>query len=374
MSRTLTTTPRDDGFRMPGEFEPHRGTWMLWPERPDNWRWGAKPAQAAFVEVARAIARFEPVTMCVSPAQYLNARHLLPAEVRVIEMTSNDAWVRDCGPTFLIDGKDGVRGVDWKFNAWGGLRSGLYFPWDQDDLVGHKILETENLPRYAGPMVLEGGSIEVDGEGTLICTRECLLNPDRNPELSIAEIENQLSQYLGVDKIIWLQRGVYNDETEGHIDNLARFARPGVVLLDWTDDTFDPQHAISLDAFERLGRATDARGRRLEVVKLPQPGPLFMTAEEAQGVDVIEGTQPRAGGLRLAASYVNFYCCNGAVIIPLLDPKTDQDAIAILEGSFPDRRVVPVAAREILLGGGDIHCITQQQPAGVMSTEPASFR
>ncbi len=365
MSRTLTTTPRADGFRMPGEFETHAGTWMLWPERPDNWRWGAKPAQAAFVEVARAIVRFEPVTMCVSPAQYLNARHLLPPEVRVIEMTSNDAWVRDCGPSFVI-GKDGdVRGIDWQFNAWGGLRSGLYFPWDQDDLVGYKILEVENVARYAGPMVLEGGSIEVDGEGTLIATRECLLNPDRNPEMTETEIERCLSDYLGIDKILWLERGVYNDETEGHIDNLARFVKPGVVLLDWTDDTADPQYAISLDAFERLSRATDAHGRRLEVIKLPQPGPLFMTAEEACGVDVIEGTQPRAGGLRLAASYVNFYCCNAAVIMPLLDPTTDRRAIEILECVFPERRIVPVAAREILLGGGDIHCITQQQPASV---------
>lgn len=363
MTRTLSTTPRADGFRMPGEFEPHRGTWMLWPERPDNWRWGAKPAQAAFVEVARAISACEPLTMCVSPAQYLNARHLLPEAVRIVEMTSNDAWVRDCGPTFLIDDAGDVRGVDWMFNAWGGLQSGLYFPWDQDDLVGQKILELENTPRYAGPLVLEGGSIEVDGEGTLIATRECLLNPDRNPQLDLAGIETHLADYLGVRKILWLDRGVYNDETEGHIDNLARYARPGVVLLDWTDDTADPQHPISLDAFERLSAATDAQGRALEVIKLPQPGPLYMTEEESRGVDAIEGVQPREAGLRLAASYVNFYCCNGAVIMPLLDEKTDAAAAGILQRAFPDRKIIPVAAREILLGGGDIHCITQQQPA-----------
>lgn len=362
MSRTLPATPRADGFRMPGEFEAHERTWMLWPERPDTWRWGAKPAQAAYVEVARAISAFEPVTMCVSPGQFLNARHLLPPDVRVVEMTSNDAWVRDCGPSFVIDDAGEVRGVDWRFNAWGGVESGLYYPWDQDDLVGQKILEIEGAARYAAPMVLEGGSIEVDGEGTLLTTRECLLNHDRNPGLGQADIEARLADYLGVRKIVWLESGVYNDETEGHVDNLARFARPGLVLLDWTDDTSDPQYPISADAYERLTRATDARGRRLEVVKLPQPGPLFMTAEESRGVDVVEGTQPREAGLRLAASYVNFYCCNGAVVMPLLDERTDAAAAEILQRAFPDRKIVGVAAREILLGGGDIHCITQQQP------------
>lgn len=362
MTRTLSTTPAADGFRMPGEFEPHQGTWMLWPERPDNWRWGAKPAQAAFVEVAKAICGFEPLTMCVSPAQFANARHLLPEAVRVVEMTSNDAWVRDCGPTFVINDEGQVRGVDWKFNAWGGLESGLYFPWDQDDLVGQKILEIENVARYAAPLVLEGGSIEVDGEGTLIATRECLLNHDRNPDLTQAGIEAHLADWLGVRKIIWLERGVYNDETEGHVDNLVRFARPGVVLLDWTDDTSDPQYAISLDAFERLSQATDAQGRRLQVIKLPQPGPLLMTEDESRGVDVVEGTQPRQAGLRLAASYVNFYCCNGAVVMPLLDQRTDEAAAGILQRAFPGRRIVGVPAREILLGGGDVHCITQQQP------------
>lgn len=347
---------------MPGEFEPHQGTWMLWPERPDNWRWGAKPAQAAFVEVARAISAFERVAMCVSPGQFLNARRLLPEAVRVVEMTSNDAWVRDCGPSFLVNDAGEVRGVDWKFNAWGGLESGLYFPWDQDDLVGYKILEIEDVPRYAAPIVLEGGSIEVDGEGTLVTTRECLLNPDRNPGLAVSDIEARLADYLGIRKVVWLERGVYNDETEGHVDNLARFARPGVVLLDWTDDTSDPQYPISLDAYERLSHATDARGRKLQVVKLQQPGPLFMTADEALGVDVVEGTQPRTAGLRLAASYVNFYLCNGAVIMPLLDPGTDAAAEAVLAQVFPDRRIVGVPAREILLGGGDVHCITQQQP------------
>ncbi len=366
MTRTLASTPAADGFRMPGEFEPHQGTWMLWPERPDNWRWGAKPAQAAYADVARAISEFELVTMCVSPGQFANARQVLPQAVRVVEMTSNDAWVRDCGPSFLINDAGEVRGVDWRFNAWGGLESGLYSPWDQDDLVGQKILEIEHVARYAAPLVLEGGSIEVDGEGTLLTTRECLLNHDRNPDLSLADIEAKLGEYLGIRKIIWLEKGVYNDETEGHVDNLARFVRPGVVMLDWTDDTADPQYPISLDAFERLSQNTDARGRRLEVIKLPQPGPLHMTQDESRGVDVVEGTQPREAGLRLAASYVNFYVCNGAVIMPLLDARTDAAAADLIQRAFPDRRVIGVPAREILLGGGDVHCITQQQPLARM--------
>ena len=184
MSRTLTTTPTQDGFRMPAEWSNHAGTWMIWPERPDNWRNGAKPAQIAFAQVATAIAAYEPVTMCVSPAQYLNARHALPVGVRLVEMTSNDSWIRDCGPSFVTNPNHEVRGVDWRFNAWGGLQDGLYSPWDQDDLVGEKVLEMERALRYAPPIVLEGGSIEVDGEGTLMVTMQCLLNKNRNPDLS----------------------------------------------------------------------------------------------------------------------------------------------------------------------------------------------
>ena len=183
MSRSIPSTPRKDGFRMPGEFEPHIGTWMLWPERPDNWRQGAKPAQQTFARVAAAIAQFEPVTMCVSAAQFRNARNLLPADIRVVEMSNNDSWMRDCGPTFVVNKHMERRGVDWQFNAWGGLDGGLYFPWDQDDLVARKVLELERADRYQAPFVLEGGSIHVDGEGTLITTEECLLNENRNPQL-----------------------------------------------------------------------------------------------------------------------------------------------------------------------------------------------
>ncbi|HVP02232.1 MAG TPA: agmatine deiminase [Solirubrobacteraceae bacterium] len=362
MTRTLQSTPAADGFQMPGEFEPHDGVWMVWPERPDNWRLGAKPAQEAYAAVAEAIAASEPVTMAVSHRQFEHARNVLAPGVRVVEMTTDDAWVRDTGPTFVTDGKGARRGVDWRFNAWGGLEGGLYAEWHDDDLVAQKVLEIEGADRYRAPLVLEGGSIHVDGEGTLLTTEECLLNHNRNPELTREQIEGHLRDHLGVEKILWLGAGVFEDETDGHVDNLACFVRPGVVALTWTDDESDPQHAISADALRRLEAATDARGRALEVHKLPSPGPLVMTEEEAAGVDVVEGTEPRRGGNRLAASYANFLIANTRAVVPLLDSRTDDEALGILRGLFPDREVVGVPGREILLGGGNIHCITQQVP------------
>lgn len=369
MSRTLDTTPRQDGFRMPGEFEPHAGCWMLWPERPDNWRLSAKPAQKTFTAVASAIAESEPLTLCASAGQFRNARNLLPPNVRVVEMSCNDAWMRDCGPTFVVNDQGVVRGVDWDFNAWGGLNGGLYFPWDLDDLVPRKVLEIERLDRYkAQGFVLEGGSIHVDGQGTLITTEECLLNPNRNPHLTREQIEIKLCDYLNIEHIIWLSRGVYNDETNGHVDNLCAFIRPGVVALTWTDDEHDPQFEISRDAYERLSQAVDARGRKLEIHKIPQPNPILITEDESQGVETIEGTQPRRAGDRLAGSYINFYIANRGVIIPVFDDPHDQPALAILQQLFPDRKVIGIPAREVLLGGGNIHCITQQQPLGSKET------
>lgn len=363
MSATLDTTPAADGFRMPGEFEQHSGCWMLWPERPSNWRLGAKPAQAAFCAVATAIATSEPVTVAASAAQFMQARSMLPQAVRVVEMSSDDAWMRDVGPTFVVDDRGGLRGVDWMFNAWGGLAGGLYFPWDQDDLVARKVLEIEGCSRYRAPFVLEGGAIHVDGHGTLITTEECLLNPNRNPQLDRGQMEILLHEYLGVTSVIWLGRGVVEDETNGHVDELCCFVRPGEVVLTWTDDKRDPQYEISLDAYERLMEARDARGRKLTVHKLIQPGPLHRTAAEAENIDYVEGTAARRAGERLSASYANFYIGNTTVVMPLLDPRRDRAAMRTLARIFPERRVIGVQAREILLGGGNIHCITQQVPA-----------
>jgi agmatine deiminase len=362
MTRTFATTPAADGFHMPAEFEPHRGCWMIWPERPSNWRLGAKPAQAAFAAVATAIATGEPVTVAASSRQFLQARAMLPDAIRVVEMASDDAWMRDVGPTFVVDRRGELRGVDWHFNAWGGLSGGLYFPWDQDDLVARKVLEIEGGDRYRAPFVLEGGAIHVDGEGTLLTTEECLLDPNRNPHLDKGQLEILLHEYLGVTSVVWLGRGVVDDETDGHIDNLCCFARPGEVILTWTDDKRDPQYRVSQDAYERLMEARDAQGRRLKVHKLHQPGPLYRTAQESLDVDVAEGVKPRHAGERLAGSYVNFYLGNSTVVMPLMDERRDRHAARTLQKIFPERRLIGVQAREILVGGGNIHCITQQVP------------
>ncbi|HWG09287.1 MAG TPA: agmatine deiminase [Solirubrobacteraceae bacterium] len=363
MSATIESTPAADGYRMPGEFEPHAGCWLAWPERPDNWRLRAEPAQQAYAAVAEAIAACEPVTVAVSDGQFERCRSLLSPSIRVVEISTDDAWIRDTGPTFVIDGTGGRRGVDWRFNAWGGLEGGLYRPWARDERVAAKVLEIEGADRYRAPLVLEGGSIHADGEGTVLATEECLLNANRNPQLNKEQIEKALLDYLGASKVIWLGRGVPNDETDGHVDNLACFVRPGVVLLTWCQDPADPQYAISREAHERLRASADARERVLEVLHLPSPPPITITEEEAGGVDDVPGTMPRRAGDRLAASYANFYIASGRIVFPLLDERLDEQAAAILSDCFPEREVVGVPAREILLGGGNIHCITQQVPA-----------
>jgi len=361
---------------MPAEFERHAGCWMLWPERPDVWRCGAKPAQAAFAAVAAAIHAGEPVTVGASAAQFHNACERLPRGVRVVEIRANDAWARDTGPTIVVDAKGRRRGVDWIFNAWGGLQGGAYFPWDRDEEVARKILQIEGLDRYRAPLVLEGGAIHVDGQGTCLTTEECLLNANRNPRLSRAEIEALLCAYLGVRTVVWLGRGVHLDETGGHIDELACFAGPGHVVLNWTEDRHDPQYEISRDAYQRLRRARDARGRTLSIHKIHQPGPLFMTAAEARDIDASAHSRARRAGDRLPASYVNFYVGNGQVVMPLFDKRWDGAARRTLGRLFPGRRVVGVETREVSLGGGNIHCITQQIPlaAGKRSAAAAVRR
>lgn len=343
---------------MPGEFEPHAGTWMLWPERTDNWRDAAGPAQEAFAGVAEAIAAVEPVTIGASPAQVERARARLPAAIRVVQLPSDDAWMRDVGPTFLT-GPDGLRGVDWRFNAWGGL----YADWQRDEAVAARVLEAEGAERYRAPLVLEGGSIHVDGDGTVLTTEECLLNANRNPSLSREQIEHALLEQLGAERVIWLGRGLCNDETDGHVDNLACFAAPGVVLLAHCDESSDPQHAVCADALARLRAARDARGRELDVRLLPMPAPMFVAPHEAAGVESRAGTLPRRAGERMAASYANFYVCNERVVFPLLDERLDEQAGETIASCFPGRDLVGLPSREILLGGGNVHCITQQVPA-----------
>lgn len=361
--RELTTNPNNDGFRMPGEFEEHEGTLILWPERTDNWRNGGKPAQEVFAKLANAISVYETVYVGVNHGQYENARSLLNDEVRVVEVSNDDSWVRDCGPTFVKNDSGEVRAVNWGFNAWGGLVDGLYFPWDKDQLVCPKFCEILGKDYYdLEEFILEGGSIHVDGEGTLITTKACLLSEGRNPGFSQEQIETFLKNTLNLEKIIWLESGIYLDETNEHVDNIIQYIAPGEVVLSWTEDVNDPQYELSQSAYEVLSNATDAKGRKLKVHKMILPEPILISAEESGGVDAIKGTLPRNEGDRLAASYANFYIANGSVFVPQFDDSADSEAIALLTELFPDRTIVPIYAREILLGGGNIHCITQQIP------------
>lgn len=363
MARRIDSTPKADGFRMPGEFEPQEKIWMIWPERPDNWRDGAKPAQKEFTNVAKAIREFEPITVCVSPAQYQNARNMLPENIRVVEMTSNDAWIRDCGPTFVKNDKTGeVRGIDWDFNAWGGLYDGLYFPWDQDDRIAQKVCEIEEKDSYRTPgFVLEGGSIHVDGEGTLLTTEMCLLSPGRNPDMTKEEIEAKVKDYLNLEKVIWIKDGIDPAETDGHIDDVACFIRPGEVACIWTEDPNHPFYQYAQDAYKTLSEATDAKGRKLKVWKLClTKEPCYLKG--ASTIDSVEGTLPREDGEVAIASYMNFLIVNGGVIVPQYGDVNDELALKQIQEMFPERKVVGVRTEEVAYGGGNIHCITQQQP------------
>ncbi|KAG0626365.1 hypothetical protein M758_2G120800 [Ceratodon purpureus] len=380
MEPIMKGSPKENGFHMPAEWEPHAQTWMGWPVREDNWRENAVHAQRAFVEVATAISEFEPVTVCAPSSQWESARSQLPPSVRVLEMSMNDAWFRDTGPTFVVRNKvetetekiRDVAGVKWTFNAWGGRSGGCYDDWSLDALVARKILDVERVSQFPQHLILEGGSIHVDGEGTCITTEECLLNPNRNPNLNKDELEEHLKLYLGVEKVIWLPRGLYgDDDTNGHIDNMCCFVKPGTVLLHWVDDESDHQHERSVEAFDVLSKAIDAKGRTLEILKIHAPGPLKFTLEEVSGL-VQNNAVVRYEGHRLAASYINFYIANGGIIAPAFgDSTADKAAEEVLCSAFPSHKVVIIkSAREILLGGGNIHCITQQQPSVFSAVTP----
>ncbi|KAL0020071.1 hypothetical protein WJX79_003089 [Trebouxia sp. C0005] len=366
-------------------FEPHANAWMGWPDSGMLWREDAKPAQKQYADVAKAISQFEPVVMMANPESAAEARSYFEDTpgVTVVEIPINDGWARDWGPSCVVKddpktGKRVVAGTHWDFDSYGGtIKKQLGMPtqvpdWTKDNAAGRKILQHHGLQVFEAPIHLEGGSIHTDGEGTLICTEECLLHPSRNPSLGREGIEKALKEYLGLKKIIWLWKGMAGDDaiTNGHVDNLACFVRPGVVALSWTDDVNDPQHEISLDAYNRLTGTPDAKGRNIEVIKVPVPYPLFRTHKEANGVhpDHIEkGFCPRIPGERLPASYINHYVANGGAVVPRFggySADRDAEAVRILQKAYgPERKVVNVFSREILLNAGNVHCITQQNPA-----------
>jgi agmatine deiminase len=337
--------PVRDGLSMPAEWEAHARTWMAWPCRLEPWGSieGLLRAQVAVARVARTISGFERVTMAVRPQDIDEARLAIGKGIEFLEVDLDDSWARDTGSLFVTDGRDGVAGVHWRFNAWGNK----YQPYDHDAAFGRVMIDALDMRCYDGPMVLEGGSVCVDGDGTLITTEQCLLNSNRNPNLSRQQIEERLALYLGVTKIIWLGEGLEDDETDGHVDNIACFAGPGKVMVYQSSSRGDVNDRVMQDNLLRLKAARDARGRSLEIIEIPQPAP-----------------RDRHDGRRLDMSYINFYFANFGVVVPSFDDPCDLEVMKIVEKAFPDRRIVQVPALDIVQGGGGIHCITQQQPAG----------
>lgn len=361
-------TPSIDGYHMPGEFEPHEGCVMIWPVRPGSWPNGGAEAKEAFCRIAYAISQSEKVWMLCDHDHVNEVRTAFEkakiANAQILEIETDDAWARDVGPTCVVKKGQAVRGIDWCFNAWGGETDGLYAHWDKDNAAAAKICDALGIDCYdARDFVLEGGSIHSDGEGTVIVTEACLLSKGRNPKMSKADIENELKEYLGAEKIIWLPNGIYNDETNEHVDNVCAFVKPGEVVLAWTEDVNDPQFLLSCKDLAILERETDAKGRKFMVHKLPIPKkPVCITEDELEGFVFEEGEDVREVGERLAASYVNFYISNGGVLVPQFGDENDGIAVEMLQKLFPDREVCPIYARPIIVGGGNIHCITQQIP------------
>lgn len=339
--------PYEQNYRMPPEWAEHSRTFMEWPTGEEQWPDGYQDACSAYAEVAKTIAGFEPVTMITRPDRAGEAAVLCGPTVDILPMKHDDAWMRDNGPTFVVNERGIVAGVNWKFNAWGEK----FGPWEEDNLVAPRLLSHLKLPCFDAPIVLEGGSIHVDGEGTLLTTEQCLLNKNRNPRLGRKEVEDVLKQYLGITKIIWLKQGLEGDDTDGHVDNVACFAKPGLVLVQNCQDPADPNYDIMEENIAILQESTDARGRKLEFMEFQQPNPVYM------------------GSARLPVSYTNFYFVNGGIILPSFGEScsgTDEFAAALLRDVFPERKVVNIDGMAIIKGGGNVHCITQQMPLGML--------
>jgi agmatine deiminase len=318
---------------------------MEWPCRGELWGEQIEAAREAYAEVAETVARFEPVTMIAKPKNVIEASLRLGKEknVTLLTLPHDDSWMRDNGPTFVVNAAGEVAGVDWRWNAWGNK----YPEHDRDAAIAEEVLKHLEMRRYEAPLVLEGGAVHTDGEGTLLTTESCLLNPNRNPGLGRADMEELLAAYLGIRRVIWLGAGLKDDDTDGHVDNLACFAKPGMVLALSCSDPADANHGALKDNLARLRGATDAQGRTLEVIEIEQPRPRYF-----------------ADGRRMALSYINFYVANDAVIVPAFEDPQDARAFEIISRAFPGREGVQVPALDIVYGGGGIHCITQQQPVG----------
>ncbi len=333
-------TAYEAGYRMPAEWEPHERCWMAWPTFVELWGEKLVAAQAGYAGVAKAIARFEPVTMLVPPHALATARKSCGPSVDVLEIDLDDSWTRDSGPNFVKKANGGLAASIFHFNAWGGK----YERFRKDAALGHRLAEHLGIRTFSSPLFMEGGGINVDGEGTLLTTEQCVLNANRNPGITKAEAEQEFLHALGVEKVIWLAGDPDDQETDGHVDGIACFVRPGVVMVEVCPDEDSHRYAPLNENLEILRDATDAKGRPLEVITVNE-------AHEAQ-----------SDGRLFCRSYINFYLANGAVIVPGYGIERDTEFVSFVEQAFPDRTVVQVDVTGIAVGGGGIHCITQQQP------------
>lgn len=340
-------TPKQNGFIMPPEWHPHERCWMAWPCHLETWsKIGLQKARIAYARVAQAIAQYEPVTMLVNPEDEEYAKSLCGDNVTLFPLPINDSWTRDTGPTFLLDQEHQLAGVDWIHNAWGGN----YQDYALDNQIASAIIKQTHALSFHAPLVMEGGSFHVDGEGTILTSRECLLHENRNPQLNQHQIENYLYDFLGGQKIIWLNKGLLGDETDGHIDEIACFIAPGKVLCLITQEKEDPNYVTLHENLEILKSTTDAKGRKLEVYTVEQPPATYLHGE------------------RLTLSYINFYLANKGIVMPAFGyDKHDKAAYELFTHLFPDYQITQIDALDVFAGGGGIHCITQQQPKRIPS-------
>ena len=338
-------TPRQAGFYMPAEWHPHQRCWMAWPCHEATWsNIGLEKARLAYAAVARAIAEYEAVTIVVNPKDLNEARALCGDPIHLFPLAINDSWTRDTGPTFLLNAKNELAGVDWMHNAWG--RN--YQSFELDNQMARAVIQEIHANYFCAPLVMEGGAFHVDGEGTLLTTRECLLNPNRNPDLTQKDIEQYLRDYVNCEKIIWLNQGLLGDETDGHIDEIACFVAPAKVLALITHDKEDPNYQLLHENVSILQSATDAKGRTLEVFTIEQPPATYLNGE------------------RLTLSYINFYLANKGIVMPAFGyPAHDKAAYEMVATLFPSYKITQIDALDVFAGGGGIHCITQQQPRGL---------
>jgi len=339
-----TETPKSLGYRMPAEWEPHAATWLSWPHNRDSWPGQFDPIPQVWNDLVRAIAPHEPLhVLAGGDAPMRQARSMVGDVPRVSlhDIRTNDAWTRDHGPTFLAGPPGSTPAlVHWGYNAWGGK----YPPFDDDERVPAAIAALLGFRRFEPGIILEGGAVDVNGQGALLTSEQCLLNPNRNPHLNRQQVEAYLDEYLAAPCVIWLGEGIVGDDTDGHIDELARFVRPRTVLAANEPDPNDPNYKPLADNLRRLQLAKDEQGRTLEILTLPMPRPVFF------------------GEHRLPAGYCNFYIANGLVIVPQFGDPADRVAIETLGRVFPDRRILGLGAVELCWGLGAFHCITQQQP------------